>query len=172
MGSDHYSKQRYVSLNLEDIVPNGIYSFTLNPSSQFESQETRFSLMYKTIENIFDDFFNTIHVTLYPEISKLGRIHFHGYIQIIKPLDFYLHIIPKLMKVCTFEIDTYDGNSKWETYITKQKKYIEPECKNYNLPYPMTSTTIRHRKIEEEENNARQTKVSKNILKCLTKKPQ
>lgn len=170
MSSNPAFKSKYVSLNIEDIVEHTRYAFSYNPQQQFEDQVDRFCHFYKYIEELFYSLKSTCNITLYPEISKLGRLHVHGTIKILKPLEFYLHTIKTLMKHGTFEIDIINDDAKWQEYCTKQKTYLEAECKDYKLPYPITSATIYNRKQDEIEATSKQTRMSKNILKLLSKK--
>lgn len=110
----------------EDCVDGRIYAFTFSPddSGQYWHEEKADLRMIR-----FLDYYNTFfckHLDdvsryfLRIEISPQGRLHFHGYLQILNKLRFYLVVIRNLKGEGIFEIDTIESIKKWNEYITKQ----------------------------------------------------
>lgn len=54
------------------------------------------------------------------EISKGGRLHFHGYIVFKDILSFFLHNVERLQNNFTYEIDEINDLGKWHYYTIKQ----------------------------------------------------
>lgn len=104
----------------EDIEINTLYSITFNPDKQYGGSlgyiyhdKDMFSLIkHKDIK--FD---------LSREVSKKGRIHYHGIIYFTNKsnlLDIWINMIPKWLKQCTVYMDTIDDITVWKQYCNKQ----------------------------------------------------
>lgn len=129
-------------IDVESIVYGQIYAFTLNPDDnrQFWDDPDRIERFVQfhekyTIKHIYGD----MRVML--EISKKGRLHFHGTISWPNRetlLHFFLDSIHTLTKCNTYEVDTITDIQKWNTYITKQNLIIPTQIiqntHNYNKP--------------------------------------
>jgi len=75
------------------------------------------------IEVLLTDFFpKSIEFDLYGDVSRTGRIHYHGKIR-FKTIDaikkFYLKYIYKLSDKFQIEMDTIDDEEVWDEYCTK-----------------------------------------------------
>jgi len=76
---------------------------------------------------------------LYPELSKNGKLHYHGNISFNTNRNifhFYLHLSDQRKK-SAIEIDTISDPEKWNKYITKQKQY-KPQYEELLLPYTLS----------------------------------
>lgn len=117
------------------------YSFTVNPNDANQNWTNRLNrfttVIKKTIRNL--DFILSAEYELYPEISKTGRIHYHGYITILDPMEFLLYDIRQLDKWSKYEIDTLTDNDVWPRYIKKDKETVQRYCKSKQLPYKLTN---------------------------------
>ncbi len=125
-----------------------IYSFTVNPSDagQFfrgnSIHRIRDAINYnvKHFNNILVDYSD---ITLYPEISRQGRIHYHGYIRINDVFNFHVNTLHKLKDKYIYEIDTIKDSDIWSKYILKDKSIMEPALRALGLPYKMTNKIIK-----------------------------
>lgn len=133
---------RWTTVPPELVQVGSKYTFTLNPKEQHFGRECRFNFMYKHIFNILQCLHSCDYV-LYPEISKLGRIHYHGTIVINDVVEFYVYDIPFLMDRFTFEIDTITDDDKWTKYMTKQQAIMEPYAKTNKTPYKLDSKVLK-----------------------------
>ena len=127
-----FSKPKYKSPSIEDIVPLKIYSFTINPEKQYYNKGAmRHISIIQDVTDVLNKY-NNYKYNLYMEISKNGRIHFHGTIHFEDPWDFYYTIIYKLQQMSTYYIDTIEDQKVWNEYILKQQKYV-PKYMKYNI---------------------------------------
>lgn len=124
----------------EECLPNILYSFSYNPESQPTVQRF-YNISLKCFESwsqeIYEIFTSLRNCTIrtYMEISKAGRLHFHGYIKIQDIVNFYFYDLKKLKHYGTFEIDFINDPLKWDLYIKKQKPYMELFCKVNDMTY-------------------------------------
>jgi len=77
------------------------------------------------------------------EISKLGRLHFHGTIKISTLWKFYYYDVPKLMKDGAFEIDTISKYEEWMAYVDKNKDEMYEMMKSFGLPYTLATEKVK-----------------------------
>ena len=124
--------QKKQILTPEEVSSNTKYTFTINPAAQYEDQKNRLrtavNAHMQTFKSLGDDKVCTWE--LYPELSRGGRIHYHGWIQIHNRLKFYLNLMRFLNKN-QVEIDTIEDMNVWETYCTKQKDMFQTKVKYY-----------------------------------------
>lgn len=137
---------RHNLLEPEDVVLSRNYCFTVSPSDKHQSyglnSTTRVNEFMKHWKEVFDKWFDkisTIRVKLRMEVSKQGRLHFHGWIKFRTYDDvkvFYVYIFPKIKDMCTLDIHEFTAckangdefNSKyktWTDYVNKQSLYKE-----------------------------------------------
>lgn len=117
------------------------YAFTFNPQTQPDISPTGRVMLhtFRTFVNEIYDFFLELkhcHVSCYWEISKKGRWHLHGYIQIRSKSDvlpFYNLDLKLLMNRGMFDIEPIpEGKNKdgilnsqaWSDYIEKQQELM------------------------------------------------
>lgn len=107
----------------EDIDIELPYTFTFNPCDgrQYYYDADRVETFMEYWRTLFDSMFDDIEIDVHLEVSKLGRLHFHGIIKFKNLLNFYLKDIIKLKNEGTLEIDTIEDGEVWEEYCTKQK---------------------------------------------------
>lgn len=136
-------------LKVEQFSTSDQYAFTINPIKQHFSSFDRHHKVCSDMKKFFSTH-DSCSARMYLEISKLGRLHFHGYLIIKDILSFFLYFIPALKDISTFEIDTIQDASVWSTYCNKQllwesysqyrplllkyiPKYIHPPISNFFL---------------------------------------
>lgn len=137
---------RHNLLEPEDVVLSRNYCFTVSPSDKHQNyglnSAARVTAFMEHWRDLFDKWFNkisTIRVKLRMEVSKQGRLHFHGWIKFRTIEDikvFYIYIFPKLKDICTLDIheftalkangDEFNNKYKtWKDYVNKQSLYKE-----------------------------------------------
>lgn len=117
------------------------YTLTLNPddSHQFMGKIDRFRKCIKKVLTKLS-FIHHAHYTLTPEISKKGRIHFHGKLTVLHPVDFQLYDVISMMKWSIFEIDDLTHPTVWEAYVKKDLKLIRPYLHQKGIKYKITNS--------------------------------
>lgn len=134
------SKPKYSIISPEDISLDERYSFSYNPEEQPDVQRF-YCITLKCFESWSQkiyEIFSTLRyceIETYVEISKAGRLHFHGYIRITDIANFYFYDLRKLKHYGTFEIDFIEQDENWDAYIKKQSWFMEDFCKKNNMQY-------------------------------------
>ncbi len=117
-------------------LSDGWYAFTINPCDSFQMFNLRRERFIKFI-GMFIPWFNDecSHVLyyLYPELSKLGRLHFHGYLRVPRKNTnwFYTYWVPRVTSMCSIDISELKENgiskeyTNWEDYCTKQQDLFQ-----------------------------------------------
>lgn len=123
-----------------------LYAFSFNPESQpcsWASDKVNkwFTEMIKVFGHLKA---STVEMSV--ELSKLGRLHFHGTIQITSLWKFYYYDVPFLCKEGSFEIDTIKSLDEWQTYVDKNKDEMSKMMKEHSLPRTLATKTIKIQK--------------------------
>lgn len=120
-------KPRNQSMKYEDVTPNSTFAFTFAPSdlNQFTDSPDRYKSFMMWVRTYFLKELKGAYIKVMPELSSLGRLHLHGFITILNPMDFYLYTIPELIQSGTIVIKAITDQSEWEKYCQKQR--IEEE---------------------------------------------
>jgi len=119
-------KHPHVTLDPEDINPTCFYAFSINPEQNYDDMKNsnylkRDECTTEYLIKWFTHGLTNFDYILFPEV-KNGRIHFHGYIKIINPLDFELFVLPIWKSISTYCIKKIDDEKVWFDYCTKQRK--------------------------------------------------
>jgi len=136
MNRHRYSPKHEICDPQDWISEKGLEStmaFTFSPPPS----TAPFMEQFNSVCTIFDEL-EHCELSVYPEISSLGRLHFHGYIFIWDRDDvipFYLTDLPFLMKYATICIKVITSNDDWLEYISKQKFLMIDYCKKCGLRY-------------------------------------
>lgn len=129
--------------NVEDIKFKEDMAFTIAPNDQhqyFKENSLHRIQMFHTIvsEKIFQQLSPFADYRLFLEISKNGRLHYHGYIRILN-YGFFIKAVYELQQWCTYcikklaekdEVNNRFSTSGWVKYINKQNMFrdtIDPE---------------------------------------------
>lgn len=128
----------------EDIAVGVKYSFTYNLNDLY-SLAQGLNLQHAKVVNFFDMVNEIVcavkgcGITMYPEVSKRGRVHFHGYITVTDKMLFYMHDVNHLALHGNFEVDTIGDPLIWDLYINKNReltydwlKYVKVDHLNYH----------------------------------------
>lgn len=120
---------QWKSITPEEMVACTWYTITLNPKNQFfdETATRHTPRLAECIDYLYEclAYLKNVRIELYPEISSLGRVHYHGILKVYDIFEFYLKDIPMLKDICSFEIDKIDSMETWIKYCTKQKSIME-----------------------------------------------
>jgi len=115
--------EKYSCLSPEEMVTNRKYTFTFNPSNdgQYFNAENRIDLVKKQMETLLVRL--SAEITVRMEVSKMGRLHWHGTIKFPYDkniADFFILQIHMLQSKGTYEIDNIAKPSDWQEYCNKQ----------------------------------------------------
>jgi len=110
----------------EEVNKDTLYTFSLNPDDDHQFWKENNSLQR---ELKFTDFWRKFleryltpvaQYDIHLEVSRLGRLHFHGTIQFKDIKEFYLYTLHWMLHICQIEIDTIKDPLVWKEYCTKQ----------------------------------------------------
>lgn len=137
------STSRWTLPSMEHAKIDTEYAFSFNPESQPVSYASdRLQKWWIEMAKLFGSFKGST-VKLSVEISKLGRLHFHGTIKISTLWKFYYYDVPKLMKDGAFEIDTIGKYDEWMAYVDKNKNEMSEMMKAFGLPYSLATEKVK-----------------------------
>ena len=137
------STSRWSLPAMEHAKINIDYAFSYNPESQPGSYSSdRLQKWWIEMAKLFGSF-KASTVNLSVEISKLGRLHFHGTIKISSLWKFYYYDVPKLMSDGSFEIDTINKHDEWMAYVDKNKDEMYEMMKSFGLPYTLATEKVK-----------------------------
>lgn len=134
-------------LPFEKMSPNIKYAFTLNVASDGGGN------LGERVANYIafcKKYMQHCKFIIYPEISKIGRLHYHGYIWFSTYEDIFLfnmNVMPLLAteKYGDIEIDTIQqefGNIYWYCYIRKMKHLMKPYMTKNHIMYKISSDKL------------------------------
>jgi len=133
---------RYKAPSPEDISTDEVYSFSYNPKDQpllapINHRDVFGTNLQCWMEEQKQFFTRLKHceVDIVLEISKNGRFHFHGYINIKDIARFYASDIRRLQVKGSYEIDIINDPEKWREYVSKQFKVMFGFCEQENIEY-------------------------------------
>lgn len=111
----------------EDIDINVCYSLTINPSDDFQffNSSSRLNQSREWMEYILFLYGQKIYINIFQEVSRRGRIHYHGKIKFktIEALKtFYVEHLHNLLSKAHIEIDTISNPEEWDEYCRKSDK--------------------------------------------------
>lgn len=122
-------KQNIISPEM--IKCNTLYSITINPDDDNQAWnftgDERIDVVATNLELRIIQFPNAV-IDCHMEISRNGRLHFHGTILFGANkdiLDFYLNRIRTFQMHYNLEIDTIDDVRVWDEYCKKSKHLID-----------------------------------------------
>lgn len=112
----------------EEIVCDTKYSFTINPNDKrqyFDCIDRVIKLREFLEQQILE--IPNVHINVYMECSRNGRLHFHGTIMFttfdsIK--HYYINKMHDWSNWCNMEIAPLTDPDKWQEYCVKSKKII------------------------------------------------
>lgn len=116
-------------LSPEAIEVGTIYSFTVNPNDKRQYWELmdRVEKLTHFMELQLIDIPN-VHIMLHMEISRTGRLHFHGTIKFTTKeciKHFFLFKIYDWMKLHQLDMGVINDSKIWDDYCTKSKSILD-----------------------------------------------
>lgn len=120
-------------LSPEVIIAKTLYSITLNPSNDRQgwnsckTSKERIEWVSACMQILMAKIPN-IQLDLYMEVSRTGRLHFHGTISFNSNDEirlFFVEYIQSWLQLMHIDIDTIEDPEKWYTYCTKCKHLID-----------------------------------------------
>lgn len=126
----------------EVIEVDKLYTFNFNPryvigadSDDYKGitwvdMKSFYNATVKVLNNL-----NHCEVSIVPEASPQGKLHYHGTIKIKDILNFYLLDLPHIKHYGSLEIDEINDSVKWDTYCSKQEKIMKIFCDKHGTPY-------------------------------------
>nr|UOF80451.1 rep protein [Cressdnaviricota sp.]UOF81224.1 rep protein [Cressdnaviricota sp.] len=109
------------------VEPNIPYTLTINPNDDYqffkENMEDRIKKSVNHMNYILKNY-TCLHINLQMDISRTGRIHWHGTITFPCEMSikrFFFEIIHELLTKHIIEIDTIEDLVKWTEYMNKLK---------------------------------------------------
>lgn len=148
-------KEKISTIAPEDVVEGKEYAFTYSPELQPLRQNGGFKL--QAIANYAMDTFSVFAkcrncaIRAVHEISRKGRLHYHGYIRIYNVVAFYFNDLKKLSESGTLEIDHINDEYIWLRYVYKQHNLMRPWIEDQGVNYQVD--TARSRAKESSLNN-------------------
>jgi len=137
------STSRWSLPAMEHAKVNQLYAFSYNPECQPTSWASdRVPKWFTEHIKLFGSLKGST-VELSIELSKLGRLHFHGTILLTSLWKFYYYDVPKLMKDGAFEIDTIKQHDEWMAYVDKNKDEMSEMMEAFGLPRTLATKKVK-----------------------------
>lgn len=134
------------TLDIEKVRPGIYYALTVNLAGD---DIVEFRTKYADYVTFFYKKFKHCVFRVYPEISPLGRLHYHGYIRFDTPDDivmFYIDTIRSMVfeKSCDIAIAPLGdfGDMTWYYYCRKQKHIMKPFFRKSKIKYKLNSANL------------------------------
>lgn len=130
------------------------YSFNFSPSDdrQFWNNVDRIGSL-KTYFTTFILKRSSMHIDAYMEISRNGRLHFHGTCKFLKQehiIEFFVDHLHYIQNNGIIEIDTISDLDKWLVYCRKSQHLIKCNIRsNEHLINASRDLKVSHKKICE-----------------------
>lgn len=127
----------------EVLVPNVNCTFNINYAIE-DNKSNRNKSFFETIHEQSRNINGLKHCEykLYPELSRVGKVHWHGEISFKNYTQiglFYAIQLPQLLKIAQVEIDTIADPEKWATYQLKGQAYMKKLCAKVRVDYEHTN---------------------------------
>lgn len=145
-------------LSPDEIELKTPYAITIAPcdTRQYWDKDLREDMVKNDMAKIIME--NKCELMLYMEVSRTGRLHWHGYIafnEYSQIKDFYVKKLHKLLSQNVIEIDKITDPLVWEMYIQKQQQIMnnnltKQKAKDiYNKT--LNSDTVKYKKFYHED---------------------
>lgn len=137
-------KKEYIC-QFEDIELGKRYAITINFPKHYQGSaniKTAYHVQLKELFTLYS--FKDFHLILYPELSKIGKLHFHGWIMFTTYME-VVQTYHKLFNKCHFNIAK---NFKEKDYEIKASRIMKEVCKHLKQPYKINYNNI-HKYIND-----------------------
>lgn len=132
----HNPAKNHDIISPEKIVIHQWYSYTLNPPPL----DDKWYNEIQTHAPLIRDSLNGLSYGLFPEISKTGRIHYHGAIWF--PTKASIFLFYRKLPDWQLSLDTIEDLDKWKNYCMKLRKPMKKIMASMAYPYPITEENI------------------------------
>ncbi len=108
---------------VEDYVVGQKYTFNINPIKQYKIN--RLANQVRDLKGFLEgnkNYSNIFDITVWPEFSPTGRLHFHGHVRIENIFAWAKDIVPGIIARYAVEVDTIESEEIWFKYCTKQTR--------------------------------------------------
>jgi len=138
LNSSEFIEENLKPFEPEECDTQTIYTITLNPKDayQYLLKPDRVKSFNKSIQELIQTIRFTCSIEANLEISRGGRLHIHGNIQIHEPMNFFINSVPQLLDYGHLTIGHMPHPDVWDKYSTKQQTCMEQE------DYPCLFKTI------------------------------
>lgn len=158
-----YNKAKSNLTSPEKLEPDVCYTFNVNFDMDKLwgiSDTSTFKKVYLAQRKTMSLLFSPYDIKLYPEMSSVGRLHWHGRIKFrsYKDIGMFYSNLRIVLNHMSVELDTIDDDAGWINYTTKGHKYMLALLTELKLPYGY-GTTVQQliskykEDIKEEEYN-------------------
>jgi hypothetical protein len=138
-------KKRHELPAPEEIEVDEFLAFTVNINSGTDSMST--VSLYPRYQAFFNHIKIYATVKMFAEWSSKGKFHYHGYLSFTKlanilPFIMYMND-PKVLSNFTYSLKKIfgdDGETKWITYVSKQRHLAKPYLESLKLDYMFDSS--------------------------------
>lgn len=126
--TDYTRVPKRAIISPEELELNTFYATTWNPSDKYQyfGNPKRIELLTEITERMIIEFPNTdLHFNM--EVSRAGRLHFHGTIRwksYTAITDFFINRVPELIDKWNIDMTPITDPSKWVDYCTKSRNII------------------------------------------------
>lgn len=144
---EHNKRPHNCMVHPEDCIldPNAKYAFTINPRNTINYNNLRgFRKAYlEFIEDIQSKLckYKSFKYELNIESSSNGKLHFHGYLQITNPVEFYFKDLRSLEDIGAYLIKPIDKPEVWAEYIAKQAEFWGKIKEKFIIPVHLVNET-------------------------------
>lgn len=148
--ASQFTKPKHVVPNYEELTTGIEYCFTFNPNDklQYFCKPNRLAMCIHGVDEVLSAYSTRSYsLRLWPELSSKGRYHYHGNIIIYDKVEFYVHVIPHLMRHGTVHITEYikletdklieKKYTSWLDYCTKQTHFHNYLFNHYSMTMPI-----------------------------------
>lgn len=155
VGSKILSPEEMIRCNAEATKYTvGKFSLTISPDDSFQyfGKEDRFILFVAETVRWLKLHLNNSNVTLFPELSGRGRLHWHGWIEVpkIRIREFYLFDVLRLQSMGHIELDSclQETHDVYDCYVRKQRSIFD-EVTASNVHFTDGCISITHKRTLE-----------------------
>lgn len=131
------------SIKMELLEVDKWYAFTMNLPVD---EKKTVKLCARKYEDVLSEYFILIRgleFKFYPELSQLGRLHYHGKV-LFRKYHTIINFTFMLRELSfNFKFDTIESEQKWDEYIFKQRKYMQPYMETFNYPYELNNKVVK-----------------------------
>lgn len=138
------SNSKWRCIAMEQAKQGRLYAFSINPEAQPALYES--NRIQKWYARLIKDLSKVKHAefVLKLEMSRLGRLHYHGTLKITCIWKFYLSDLATLATIGTFDIGEIESMDEWQRYMDKNEIEMREMCKAHDIPLTIDAKQIKN----------------------------